>query len=83
LAWWCSSTISASKLASRSRAATDTSSVSTVTPTLMLGAMTARVRPAAARSDFCCSASRPVVPMTSAAPRSAPMRACASAAPAT
>src|SRR5438034_2107602 len=75
-AWWCSATISAPKLASRRRAARLTSAVSTVTPTLMLGASTVRVRAASAASSRCWPASRPVGPITTPAPRSAARRAC-------
>src|SRR5262249_3036469 len=59
-----------SKVESRRRAAVATSSVSIVTPTLKLAATTLRVRPARATSSARWLASKPVVPTTSAAPRS-------------
>ena len=59
------------------RAASDTSSVRTVMPTLKLAATTERVRVASAESSSRCRASKPVVPTTSAAPRSTASAACA------
>ena len=69
-----------SKPAPSSRAASATSFRSTLTPTLMLAAMTVRVLAASACASRPSSTEKPVVPMTIAAPLAAAVRRCASAA---
>ena len=69
LCTWCDSTMSQSQ-PGNARAARSTSSFSTATPRLKFDAHSTGMRAAAAVSASRCAASRPVVPDTSAAPRS-------------
>ena len=61
---WCASMISMSTLSPSERAATSRSLKQRLTPTLMLGACTMGMSPAAFSTMESCSGVRPVVPMT-------------------